>query len=282
MPVSTLITLPRGLFDHAGERHQAAELGPITGYFEAGLAEASELNPEAVSELLARALKRIGEFDEVDGVLTAALARGDRDFALLQLHRGLFGDKLALIVRCDNPSCCQEADLSLRISELARAREAAPETLRVETSAGPVTLREPTGADDAALHGLPKARASVDLWCRLIMDFAGQGPVSPEQWSALPADVRSTVATALADAKSGPTLAFLVPCPSCAAWIEIELDPAELLARQLGIGIDRLFAEVHSLAWAYHWSEHEILSLPRERRWRYLDLIGRQLSGRGS
>ena len=34
-----------------------------------------------------------------------------------------------------------------------------------------------------------------------------------------------------------------------------------------------LLAEVHRLAWHYHWSEAEILALPRHRRQQYLRLI---------
>jgi hypothetical protein len=41
--------------------------------------------------------------------------------------------------------------------------------------------------------------------------------------------------------------------------------------------INRLYEEVHVLATHYHWSESDILALPRRKRLRYLDLIARQL-----
>ena len=62
--------------------------------------------------------------------------------------------------------------------------------------------------------------------------------------------------------------------------MEVELEPAALLQSELGVAVDRLFAEVHTLAYHYHWSEHEILSLPRARRHRYLELLGRQVATR--
>ena len=40
--------------------------------------------------------------------------------------------------------------------------------------------------------------------------------------------------------------------------------------------VDSLDREVHTLAMQYHWSETDILSLPRERRRRYLRLIDRE------
>jgi hypothetical protein len=277
-----LITFPRGLFDHDGGRHQHALLSPITGHLEAHLARSDRMDPDAVSALLSRAIVRIGNYTEVEPSHAAALSRSDRAIALLHLQRGLFGDRLALIVRCENPSCGQEADLTLQLSELLRPHADVAETLVVETEAGRVVLRQPTGADDAAVQHLPKDAASAELWTRLILDFAGRGRLNREEWSSLAASVRSTIAVALAETTSEPTLAFMVPCPSCRGWLELELDPAELLARRLGVAADRLFAEVHTLALAYHWSEHDILSLPRDRRWRYLELIARQLSGRVS
>lgn len=274
------VTLPRGLFDSEGGRHRDAVLTPVTGHVEAGLAEARELDPASVSRLLAGAIARIGGYEPILPAHAAALSRGDRELVLLHLRRALFGDRLALVVACPNPGCRQEADLALTIAQLCPAADrAADETFAVDTPAGTATLREPTGGDDDAVHGLDRDTASAALWSRLVVDLAGHGPITAAQWTELDLPTRHALALALADAHSGPTLAFVAPCPSCRAWMEIELDPAVLLAAELGVAGDRLFAEVHTLAYFYHWSEHEILSLPRQRRWRYLELVHRQVAG---
>ena len=39
------------------------------------------------------------------------------------------------------------------------------------------------------------------------------------------------------------------------------------------MNVDRLYTEVHHLALHYHWSERDILALPRGRRQRYLGLL---------
>ena len=62
--------------------------------------------------------------------------------------------------------------------------------------------------------------------------------------------------------------------------MELDLDPMALLARELHTSADRLAAEVHCIAFHYHWSEDAILALPRTRRWKYLDLLRRELEGR--
>jgi hypothetical protein len=151
--------------------------------------------------------------------------------------------------------------------------------IHVETPAGPALMREPTGVDDAFVSGLSVAAASALLWSRIILDLAGQGAVSPQAWSSLNSGVRYSLSLALAEAQSGPVLNFVSPCPSCGAFMEVELDAAVLLAAEMGSSADRMFAEVHFLAYHYHWSEDAILSLPRDRRWRYLELVRRQAAG---
>lgn len=272
--------LPRGLFDRDGRRHSRMILRPVTGRFEIRLAEQDDLGAAAVSELLAAAIARIGAYDDIGPEHTAALSRGDRDHALLWIRRGLFGERLQLVVNCPNPSCGEAADLELGVSQIAPPPErSAPEVIKADTPLGPAVLREPTGVDDAEIVGLPPELASAALWSRLVLDLAGRGSLSADDWIALAAPVRYALALALADAGSGPALAFAAPCPSCRAWMEVELDAAALLTTELGVAGDRLFAEVHLLAFSYHWSEEQILALPRERRWRYLDLLRRQQQG---
>jgi hypothetical protein len=280
MSAPLAVTLPRGLFDPEGGQHRDAVLRPVTGELELALAEHPQDHPAAVDQLLAASLERIGAYTTIDATHAAALSRGDRDHLLLQLRRGVFGDRLDLVVRCANPACEESADMELRISNLAPEPAApAPEWIEAFTPMGPARLREPTGADDASVAGLSGAAASARLWSRLLLDLAGRGPVEPEDWNQLDPAVRQALALALAEGQSGPALSIVAPCPSCGALMEVELDAAFLLATELGGASDRLFAEVHLLAFHYHWSEAAILSLTRQRRWRYLDLIRRQTAG---
>jgi len=58
-------------------------------------------------------------------------------------------------------------------------------------------------------------------------------------------------------------------CPECGTARAVDLDPYGALRHRP----DTLLLQVHRLAWHYHWSEAEILALPRPRRLRYLQLI---------
>ncbi len=276
------ITLPHGLFDREGTCHRTAVPRPLTGQEELLLAEAGPTpGPREASTLLAACLERLGGYAPVDSELTAGLSRGDRHHLALHLRARLFGERIGLVVRCPNPTCGELSDVDLHVSTLAPERaQQAPEHLSVETPHGTFLVREPTGEDDATVVAFPgdhEARSAL-LWS-LLVEHEGQ-TLSPEEWLALPTRTRQAVALALAEGSAAPDLAFLARCPTCAAWLELALEPFHLLARELASGAERLFTEVHLLAFHYHWSEAAILTLPRARRWRYLELLHRELEGR--
>jgi hypothetical protein len=273
------VQLPHGLFDDDGVCHRSAVLRAVSGHEELMLADA-DAGPRAVSELLAAVLERLGDYDRVDDTLAAALTRGDRQVLVLHLRAGLYGDRVSLVVRCPNPACAALADVDLRISEMLPAPAPPRPWLACDTPSGRAQVREPTGADDDAVaaHSGSRAERAARLWARLVV--LDERSLAADEWPALPAATRHAVALAMAEGSRAPELAFLARCPSCRAVIEVGLDPFALLARELRVGGDRLLAEVHALAFHYHWPESEILALPRPRRWRYLDLLGRELAGR--
>jgi hypothetical protein len=279
----TDVVLSRGLIDETGSRHRRATIRALAGREEAALAAAAdEPGAQLAHELLAMCIERLGGYREVTERHTAALSRGDRSRLALWLRQLMSGDRLSLTLRCPNPACGELADLDLRVSELlGDAGEPEPEWIEVETPDGRVRLRPPTGLDDEACETAVGDRAarSALLWGRLISAVGGRGG-GPGVWRALQPASRELVACALGDSGSLLDLSFVSPCPSCRAWIELELDPFALLVREVGVGADRLLAEVHCLAFHYGWSEGEILGLPRTRRWRYLELLRNQLEGR--
>jgi hypothetical protein len=266
------------LFDADGVCHRDAVLRALTGHEELLLADAE--GRRAITELLATVVERVGGFDRVDTSLVANLTRGDRQTLVLHLRASLYGDRISLVARCPSPSCAALADVDLKISELLPGGGEPRPSLACTTPSGAATIHEPTGADDEAVarHDGDRRERAAYLWSRLVT-LEGRR-LAPEEWSALPAETRHAIALALADGSRVPELTFLARCPTCRAHIELVIDPFAMLARELRLGGDRLLAEVHSLAFHYHWPESEILGLPRTRRWRYLELLARELDGR--
>jgi hypothetical protein len=62
-------------------------------------------------------------------------------------------------------------------------------------------------------------------------------------------------------------------CPVCNTAFSVVFDTAEFFLQELDQRAAQLTQDVHTLAWHYHWSERDILQLPRRRRARYLELI---------
>ncbi len=280
------IVLARGLIDETGARHRRALLRPLTGWQEAALSTAAGgVDGVTADGMLASCLERLGGYRDVTPEHAEALSLGDRARIALALSAMMFGERVYLTLPCPNPACGELADMAVSIDEiLGTAGEAEPEWLETETPDGRARFRPPTGADEHAVAGRepagPAHQRDAALWCRIVAHVGERGPLTPEDWLALAPASRQAIALALARSGAAPELFFASRCPSCSAWLEVDLDPLDLLTRQFRLGADRLLAEVHSLAFHYGWSEDQILSLPRGRRWRYLELLQSQLEGR--
>src|SRR5262249_27971943 len=61
-------------------------------------------------------------------------------------------------------------------------------------------------------------------------------------------------------------------CPSCEHKWEAPFDIVAFLWREISTAARRLLREVHALASAYGWTQHEILSLSTLRRRAYIEM----------
>lgn len=313
------VRLGRGLVDTDGVRHREAVLVPPDGWLEAAITDAVDATgatpvlPATRHALLAACLERIGGYREPDAALVAALSRGDVDQLTLGLRRALLGSDVSLVLRCPSPACREAADVDLTVEDLLADTDAPePEWFAARAADGAeVVLRAATGADEEAVASLgsPPAARTAALMARLVRGVrrprpagAGTGSAgtastgtgsagtatgsavddvvdSPEDWLALPAAHRTAALLALAQTPTAPSTDLQVACPTCAAVMEVRIDPLVLLARELRAGGDRLLLETHCLAFHYGWSEEAILALPRQRRWGYLALLRAQVTG---
>ena len=68
------------------------------------------------------------------------------------------------------------------------------------------------------------------------------------------------------DAQAESVLVF--DCPACGSRSAVLLDAADYLFQELRGERGNIYQQVHQLAAHYHWSETEILALPRPKRQR--------------
>lgn len=274
--------LPGGLL-WGGALQRSFCFKPVTGTLELTLAESgwsARSHPERVTAVLCAALHRLGDENGVSADRVRSLCVGDRQFLMRKLAAHIDDRVFWLTVACSE--CREKLDVPVRHSELPvkPAGEGYPETV-METSLGLLRVRVPTGADQEVLARIEDDDRALGVLIERITAVAGAetegggvdvSRLSPDELAAIEARVEAMA----------PEVAshLLVTCPHCLSENTVPITPYACLERPVG----ELFSEIHRLAFWYHWSERDILELPRTRRQLYLDLIDRTrgLHGAGS
>ena len=227
------LALPHGLFDDEGARHRRARLRPPTGYEEL--------------ELAARGPGERGAWRRPRAA--GRLRRADR-----WLPRGVPGADRRVEPRRPRSSRPRRPCVGTgrrrpagRAVPGRRLRSARRPGVEHDRSPGDPTSPQPLEVDRGdARRGVRAAgaerRRRTDRR-RVGRRAAGAGwssrggePVGAEGWRALdPASVQA-IAIALAGLDPAADLAIVSSCPQCGAWIEVELDPVELLVQSLATG----------------------------------------------
>lgn len=259
--------LPGGLL-RAGERRRDAALRRVDGRVELAVAElGADLRlPARVSAVLAVALEHVGGLPPTPELL-GELCVADRQFLMHRLAERLGMGEPWLSVDC--VACGERFDFQVHLAELpVREAPAGFPRATVDTSAGPVAVRVPTGADQDAVAAIEDAGAAERA---LLARCAEPGPGGAPPLSELTADDVARIEAVLEDLSPAVVTRLAARCPACGCDLAVELNPY----LTLGATSERLLDEVHALAQAYHWGEAEILSLPLDRRRRYLARIDR-------
>jgi hypothetical protein len=90
------------------------------------------------------------------------------------------------------------------------------------------------------------------------------------------AELAAAIEARMAELAPGLDIELDAACPECGADFAGRLDLVPRLLGELCGSARLLEQEVHVIAWNYHWSEHGILGLARQKRRRYVELIERQ------
>ncbi|ABI57102.1 hypothetical protein ACN2MM_09520 [Alkalilimnicola ehrlichii MLHE-1] len=254
--------LPGGLLE-AGERRRDFRFKPVDGALEMALLEAARTapsTPAAVTAVLATALEALaGGPASTERVRRLCVADRQHLMRALAVH---FGERHAwMSARC--AGCGEAFDFQLDLACLPTdpAGPTFPE-VAVDWQGRNWRFRLPNGADQESLAEAGDVEALLQR-CLLApsgADVAELGEAGHE-----------AVDRAMDAVSPGVVSQAQAPCPHCEHDNRVVLNPYSLLGR----APDSLLAQVHNLATHYHWSEREILDLPRERREAYLRLIDR-------
>lgn len=238
-----------------------AVLRPLSGYEEEWMAQ-SRGTPSAVvtTRLLNACMVRLDD-DLPSPDAARQMLVGDRDFLMLQLRRLTLGERIHAVVEC--PACAAKMDVEFQASEL----EGQPRSLReawneLQLSSRTIRFRLPTGADQEGVAGLQIDEAERRL---LAFCVSGSGDLTEAERDAVIAEMDK-----LAPQLDGE---LDLTCPDCVHEFVQHFDVSRFFFDEMRINSGQLLREVHTLAFYYHWSESEILSLTRGRRRAYLSLL---------
>ena len=171
----------------------------------------------------------------------------------------------------DCPECGTTLEVVFDPLELTRGRVEGP--VRLEVGDYRVTARPPTVDDLAALTAGADLEASRRvLLARCVLEAERHG--EDVEVGDLPDDVVMRIEDALDEADPAADIRFPLTCEHCGtAWSE-SLDPVVFAWSTIETAARHLATDVHTLAHAYGWGEHEILGLSPFRRHLYLSAVG--------
>lgn len=262
--------LPGGLIVD-GQLRRDFSFKPLTGFLERVISESGvAINSlaEQVSIILAHALDRVAGL-VVSEELVCSLSSGDRRYLILQLEALIDPSPQWLTSNCQACDELIQFQINPATMPVKPAGKGFPQT-SISLSIGDVSLRVPTGADeeDLANKAQNEKNAMNILLNRLLYSSAQR--VDAGELNAEDLDLIDMTLDEMSPQAGG---AASIICPYCAHPQQISIDNYAWITRK----IQRLDEDIHTLAIHYHWSEKEILVLPRNRRQRYLQLIERSL-----
>ena len=272
MEAPATVRLPGGALV-GGRRCGAALVRSLNGSDEAFLAEAGSamLPAPRATELLARLVLRLGHRQPGIDALRA-LSVGDREALLLNVLRLSVGPRLDCCVDC--PVCGERLDLDCDLHQVLltpyeRWQPTYEESVATDDGRWRVSFRLPTGTDQEEIAQLAladTARAAAELLRRCLLDLdpdvdAGEPPAS----------LADAISRRMAELDPQAEVELTSTCPGCGTAIVAPFDALDFLTRMAAGGRAALIGEVDLLARAYHWSEDQILAVPRERRREYVE-----------
>ena len=156
---------------------------------------------------------------------------------------------------------------------LALTDGAAEARVRVDIGSYAVTARPLTAGDLAALTaGMDVEDMRRHLLARCVLEGEHGGEVVDV--ADLPADVVAGIEDALDQADPAADLQLPLSCHDCGTTWGESLDPVVFAWSAIETAARVLATDVHTLAQAYGWAEHEILGLTPFRRHLYLSAVG--------
>ncbi|MHC4118867.1 MAG: T4 family baseplate hub assembly chaperone [Planctomycetota bacterium] len=282
--------LPGGYVDQEGTVHQEGEIAPLSGREEELLAgNHRQESATLVTAVLRCCIRRLGEISSISEDVVRSLLVEDRQYLLLKLREATFGDQIQATISCPWPDCRKRVDIDFLTEDVpikeseekgpTYEMELSPEAAFVDDDDKKyrkIIFRLPNGADQEAVSPLlsdNEARALTMLLARCVQSIGplkNPGNISIGGLSPL---ARKEIESRMAKVAPRVELNLKADCPECERPFGMPFDLHRYFFGEIRTGLDLLYREVHYLAYHYHWSEQEIMEMPREKRRKYIEVL---------
>jgi hypothetical protein len=202
----------------------------------------------------------------------AALPLGRRDAYLLEFREALFGPALDCYAEC--PRCQARLEFRVNVKDLLARAAGESKPVAGELQRGDLHLRyrAPNSADLSALlncSDVASARASLIAAC-VVEARRGDEMLAVGD---IPASAIEELSSKLGESESCADIFFALRCAACGHDWQLAFDIVAFLWNEISSLAKRYLCEVHALAWAYGWSEADILAMSPARRRFYLERV---------
>ena len=268
-----MVAVPRGIFDSSrGQWIKHVRLRRLVGHDERLLGELSDMPP--YMNVLAL-LERVASFEEGEvATLLRRLSIGDRVALMLHLRQLELGDKLDCTVSCS--SCLKAMSVVLSVAKLLNMTHPAPSaSYGMEAGGFCLEIRPFTAQDQDLILKVKKEDDDVLQIMAKSCILNSDVPL-PEKLST---EVIEALGQRLEQIDPLSDIVLDLSCFECGDKFQISFNVEDFILQELGISHGDIESEVHWLALHYHWSENEILSLPMQRRRKYISLINLAIAG---
>lgn len=231
-PSESVVKLPGGFINSAGELITTAEVRELTGADEEAIAKAGTIG-KSLNVLLQRGLIALGS-DEVSKDDLDTLLSGDRDAILIGVRRVTFGNTIDVPVQCQ--SCRQEGtaviDLTTDVPERKLEDPVADRAWDVETTRGVVTVMLPNGiVQKKLMENMDKTSAEINtlLLSGCIVTINGSPSVGASTALSLSMADRAKIIDQILEKNPGPRLGEVKKaCKACGEDMDLPLSLVDL------------------------------------------------------
>jgi len=289
----TVGLLPGGYVDRDGVAHREVEVVPLSGREEELLAGRSTVSAALVTAVLERCTRRIGAISPPGREVVRGLLVADRQYLLLKLREATFGDQVQGTVRCAWPDCGAKVDIEFSIRDIP-IRESEQKGPVYEMDLSPeaawqdeqgalhrrLSFRLPNGADQESvgpLLAVNESEALTELLARCILSIGSWRNLTASQIAELSPLARLEIEKCMEQTAPAVELSMEVGCPECGRRFTVPFDLQDFFFGELRTSHDLLYREVHYLAYHYHWSEREIMEMPRDKRRSYIAILADEI-----